>query len=204
MLLPLLVLGSLLALVTPLQAQTPAPRTPEQRRALYQQHRGDFDYLLGDWEFTAVSKQYGTFGGRWSAVRLAEGAQVYDEYRILGDSGTTLYVTTTLRVYNSALDRWELVSMDQGSGLQNIGTGHLIGGEMHIEQRFGVGTATPSLWRIRYYNISPDHFLWSADRSTDDGHTWTTGFQTIEARRIGPPRTMPPFTAFGPGAAAAR
>jgi hypothetical protein len=90
-----------------------------------------------------------------------------------------------------------LVSMDEGSGLQNAGTGHLTGGEMHIEQRFGVGTATPSPWRIRYYDIGPDHFSWSADRSTDDGRTWTAAFQTIEARRIGPPRTVPPLTPSG-------
>ncbi len=197
----LLVAGSLLALVSPLRAQTAAPRTPDERRALYQQHQGDFDYLLGDWEFTAVSKQYGTFGGRWSAVRLAVGGHVYDEYRILGDSGSTIYATTTLRVYNSALDRWELVSMDEGSGLVDAGTGQLVGGEMHIEQRFGVGGPSPSLWRIRYYDIGPDHFSWSADRSTDDGRTWTPNFQTIEAHRIGPARTMPPLTPPVPGAA---
>jgi len=197
----LLLAGSVLALVTPLRAQSAAPRTPAERRALYEQHKGDFDYLLGDWEFTAVSRQYGTFGGRWSAVRLAVGGHVYDEYRILGDSGSTIYVTTTLRVYNSALDRWELVSLDQGSGLVDAGTGRLAGGEMHIEQRFGVGGPTPSLWRIRYYNIGPDHFSWNADRSTDEGHTWTQNFQTIEAHRIGPARTMPPLTPPAAGAA---
>ena len=28
---------------------------------------------------------------------------------------------------------------------------------------------------------------------TDDGRTWTTNFQTIEARRIGPPRSLGPL-----------
>jgi len=51
----------------------------------------------------------------------------------------------------------------------------------------------PSLWRIRYYDIRPERFSWSADRSTDDGRTWTTSFQTIEARRIGPARTLGPL-----------
>jgi hypothetical protein len=193
MLLRVMLLGSILVVAQRLPAQTAAQRTPEERRALYQAHQGDFDYLLGDWEFTAVSRQYGTFRGYWSAVRLAEGAQVYDEYRIVGDSGETYYLTATMRVYNSGLDQWELVSMEPGTGLQNAGTGHKVGPEMHIEQRFGIGTATPSLWRIRYYDIGPDHFSWTADRSTDDGRTWTTGFQQIEARRIGPPRTLGPL-----------
>ena len=53
---------------------------------------------------------------------------------------------------------------------------------------------TPSVWRIRYYNIRPDGFSWAADRSTDDGRTWVKDYQTLEARRIGPARSLPPLT----------
>src|SRR6266496_2648046 len=154
--------------------------------------RADFAYLLGDWAFTAANQQYGAMRGFWSAVRLDDG-QVLDEYRIVGDSGQTYYVTKTLRAYNAVLDRWELVSTEGGTGLQNVGTGQRVGSEMHIEQKFGVMSPQPSLWRIRYYDIRPDRFSWSADRSTDDGRTWTTSFQTIEARRIGPPRSLGPL-----------
>jgi len=63
----------------PLSAQTAVPRTPEQLRASTEAHADDFDYLLGDWEFTAQSRQYGAMRGYWSAVRLTEGAQVLDE-----------------------------------------------------------------------------------------------------------------------------
>jgi hypothetical protein len=183
--------AALVAMAAPLSAQARAHRTPEQIKASYDAHQGDFDYLLGDWEFTATSRQYGTFGGHWSAVRLAEGAAILDEYRVLDDSGGTIVATTTLRAYNATLDRWELLSMAGANGLQDVGTGHMVGGEMHIEQRFGVMSATPSLWRIRYHDIGPDHFLWNADRSTDNGRTWVKNFQTIEARRIGPPRHLP-------------
>ena len=31
--------------------------------ARFEQHKGDFDYLLGDWQFTADSKDYGKYGG---------------------------------------------------------------------------------------------------------------------------------------------
>ena len=153
----------------------------------------DFDYLLGDWSFTAVSKQWGKFHGVWSAVKVSDGV-VLDEYRITGDDGETFYVTTTLRSFNKTLDQWELVGTDGGSGLQNSGTGKRAGNEVHIEQRFGFGTKEPSVWRIRYHDIEPDRFLWAADRSTDGGKTWTKDFQMIEARRIGPARTLPPLT----------
>jgi hypothetical protein len=174
---------------TAASAQVADNRTPEQMQASYEAHKGDFDYLLGDWEFTAVSREYGNFRGYWSAVRLDEG-QILDEYRVVGDKGETYHVTSSLRNYNKFLDRWELVGADAGGGLQDVGTAQRVGAEMHIEQRFGVTTGKPSIWRIRYYNIQQDQFSWIADRSTDGGKTWQARHQTIEARRIGPPRSI--------------
>ena len=183
------------AVMVPLGAEVSAQesgRTEEQMKASFEAHKGDFDYLLGDWEFTATSQQYGRFRGYWSAVHLDEG-QVLDEYRVVGDAGETYYVTTTLRNYNSAADRWELIGADAGTGLQDFGTAQRDGGEVRIEQRFGVARSNPSTWRIRYHNIRPDGFSWTADRSNDDGKTWIKEFQQIEARRIGPPRSLGPL-----------
>jgi hypothetical protein len=126
-------------------------------------------------------------------LRLATG-QILDEFRIVGDNDETYYVTTTLRAYNAARDRWELVGMDGAGGLQDVGTGHRKGDEVHIEQNFGVAAGNVSTLRIRYFNIQKDRFSWKADRSNDGGKTWITGDQTIEARRIGPPRSLPPLT----------
>jgi hypothetical protein len=105
-------------------------------------------------------------------VKLADG-QILDEYRVVGDGDgdETYYVTTTLRNYSRHHDRWDLVGADAGSGLGDFGTARRAGREMHIEQRFGVGTPAPSLWRIRYYDIGSDSSSWSADRSNDDGKT---------------------------------
>lgn len=182
-----------LAVVFALSAQTTGQRTREQMKASYDAHQGDFDYLLGDWAFTSVSHEFGKGRGYWSAVRLAEGAQVLDEYRVVGDSGQTYYASSTLRAYNAVLDQWELVSAETGTGLQNVGTGHRVGAEMHLEQKFGVMSPTPSIWRIRYYDIQPDRFSWAGDRSTDGGKTWDTDFLRIEARRIGPARSLGPL-----------
>lgn len=177
----------------PLCAQTHPNRTPEQIKLSYESHKGDFDYLLGDWEFTAESQMYGKFRGYWSAVRI-EGDQVLDEYRVVGDDGETIYFTTTVRAYNASADRWELIGMDHGGGLQDFGTAQRVGSEMHIEQKFGVASRNPATMRIRYYNIQPDRFSWAADRSTDGGKTWAKNFQQIEARRIGPARSLGSLT----------
>src|SRR5438105_497312 len=83
-----------------ISAQTAPKKTPEQLQALFNQHKGDFDYLLGDWQFVANNKQFGKSNGRWSAVKTATG-QLLDEYRLVDDKGATFYVTATIRNYNA-------------------------------------------------------------------------------------------------------
>ena len=183
-----LLIGALL--VAQLGAQTPAKKkTGKELQASFDAHKADFDYLLGEWEFTTLSKEHGPAKGFWTAVRLVTG-QILDEFRIVGDNRETWYVTSTLRSYNAGLDRWELVGMVEGGGLQDVGTAQRVGGEVHIEQKFGVATGNTSILRIRYYNIQPDRFSWTADRSTDSGKTWTKDSQKIEAHRIGPARSL--------------
>ena len=179
--------------VTLLAAQTPPKKkTGKELQAAFDAHKGDFDYLLGEWEFTTVSKSRGQAKGFWTAVRLATG-QILDEFRIVGDNRETWYVTSTLRSYNAGLDRWELVGMVEGGGLQDVGTGQRTGDEVHIEQKFGVATGNTAILRIRYYNIQPDRFSWTADRSTDGGNTWSKDDQKIEAHRIGAARSLGAF-----------
>ena len=181
---------AVLMAATPLLAQKVPKRTEEQMKALYEEHVKDFDYLIGDWSFTSVSKEYGKGRGFWTAVRMAAGPEILDEYRVVGDSGETWYASSTFRAYNAMLDQWELISVDQGRGLHDFGTAHRVGKEMHIEQTFGSMSPQPFLWRIRYYNIQPDRFSWTADRSPDGGKTWQKEYLQIEARRIGPARSL--------------
>src|SRR2546425_8092270 len=149
------VLVAMVALAPALSAQATGQRTREQIRASYDAHQGDFDYLLGDWEFSSVSREFGKGRGYWSAVRLAEGAQVLDEYRVVGDSGETYYVTNTLRAYNAVLDQWELVSTEGGTGLQNIGTGHRIGAEMHTDEKQALAYSVSPPLPVNQNDIGP-------------------------------------------------
>ena len=187
-----ILLAALAAMIaaTPGLAQKVPQRTEAQLKALYDEHVKDFDYLLGDWSFTSVSKEYGKGRGFWTAVRMAAGPEILDEYRVVGDSGETWYASSTFRAYNAMLDQWELISVDQGRGLHDFGTAHRVGKEMHIEQTFGSMSPQPFRWRIRYYNIQPDRFSWTADRSPDGGKTWQKEYLQIEARRIGPARSL--------------
>ena len=190
----LLVLAVVVSIVPAMYSQSQVQRTRDEMRASYVAHQADCDYLLGVWEFTGVSQEFGGFHGFWSAVRLP-GGQILDKYRIVDDKGQPTRVTTTLRAYNAGVDRWELVGMDSGGGLQNTGTGKRVGSEMQIEQKFGVANGNPFTLQIRYFDIQPDHFFWTADRTTDNGKTWTRNLQQLEAHRIGPPRSIELFFA---------
>lgn len=173
------------------QSKTDAVKAPPDA------HAADFDYLLGDWEFSGVNVQYGKLHGYWSVARLNNPRQIVDEYRVVGPKGEIYYSTTTLRSFNDRLDEWELVSMEDGSGLQNVGTGRKEGSEMHITQKFMGPNGSFSTLRIRYFDIGADNFRWTADRSSDDGKTWTKNFQTLEVKRIGPARILPSLIQAG-------
>ena len=174
-----------LALCAPAFAQSDADKQREQRQALIEKHKGDFDYLLGDWEFDAENGDYGKFRGYWSAVRLP-GGQILDEYRVVGDQDETYYVTTTIRAYNAKLDRWELIGTGDGNGLQDFGTAQRDGDGVRIEQRFGVSGLYPSFWKIRYSNLRPDAFTWRAERSPDGGASWILQVEFLARRETGP------------------
>src|SRR2546430_17601368 len=98
-----------MAIASLLSAQASGRRTKEQIKASYEAHQGDFDYLLGDWAFTSVSREFGTGRGYWSAVRLAESAPILDENRVVGASGQTYYASSTFRADNALLEKWEPV-----------------------------------------------------------------------------------------------
>jgi hypothetical protein len=83
--------------------------------------------------------------------------------------------------------------MDEGNGLNDVGTAQRVGSEMHIEQKFGVMGPNPTIRKIRYYDIRPDRFSWTSDLSRDDGKTWIKNELQIEARRIGPARHLGPL-----------
>ena len=160
--------------------------------AAYEAHHQEFDYLLGDWEF-AGTRQWNNavvpIRGFWSANRSADGALVTDEFRMVDEGGRTLYVSTTLRVYNPVTERWNLIGVEPRAGIPQLGTAWKEGNDIRIDQTFSGQDGVSRLWRIRYYNIQGDRFSWRADISSDGGKTWAENQMTMEGRRTGPARS---------------
>jgi hypothetical protein len=162
------------------------PTSQEEVRRLVEAHHREFDYLLGDWEFTGMRQRADRrvkIQGYWSFNRSPDGPIVTDEFRMVDDSGRTVYVSTTVRAYSPVQQRWNLVGIEPGLGVLQLGTAWKEGDDMRIDQKFG-----NSLWRIRYHAIRADRFSWRADISDDGGTTWKENMMTMEGRRTGPAR----------------
>ena len=141
-----------------------------------------FDFLIGAWDIVSEPNIPGVperVRGRWTAQKSADGYMVVDEYRVFDDSGATVYLGETYRVFNPSTKHWEFRFVEPFSGTWHEGTGVRDGKEMHLTQGTPGGG---SLTKIRYYDIRPDGFSWISERSRDGGKTWTKGAR-IEATR---------------------
>ena len=65
-------------------------------------------------------------------MRLVEGEEVVDDYRVVREHGETYEPSQTISSFNAVLDEWELISVDKDKGLHDFGTGGREGGERKL------------------------------------------------------------------------
>jgi hypothetical protein len=147
----------------------------------------DFDFLVGDWEVRLESAG-ATTRAYWSGWRL-RGGELVDEFRRVDSSNRTVSSVVTMRAYNAALARWDLVSATGVQGLANTGTAQRIGAEILVDQRVA-GADGPELRRTRIFEIGRFGFSLTSDRSLDDGHEWQRDVERGHATRTGPPHPV--------------
>jgi hypothetical protein len=148
----------------------------------------DFDFLDGKWNIRFQSRKSATefkpaSAGTWSAHRTHDGLVIEDEFSLINPTNGSRSLTLTYRVYNKARKTWEIagVSAKEGSPWAP-GVSWSDGRDRFVVQTYGTGPDA-LITRIRYYNVTADHFLWRADGSTDGGKTWIRDFWKIEANR---------------------
>lgn len=149
----------------------------------------DFDFLDGKWTIRFQARKSPTEfnparAGTWSARRIQNGLVIEDEFSLINPSDGSRSLTLTYRVYNQARKTWEIagVSAKQGSPWAPGVSWSDARGDRYVVQTYGTGEGA-LITRIRYYQVTPNHFLWRADGSTDGGKTWIRDFWKIEADR---------------------
>jgi hypothetical protein len=111
---------------------------------------------------------------------------IEDRFSTINPNDGSRSFTLTYRVYDQAKKTWEIAGTNakQGSpwapGTSWTGTN----GDRFVVQTYGTGSNS-LITRIRYYQVTPTHFLWRADGSVDGGKTWIRDYWKIEAQRSG-------------------
>jgi hypothetical protein len=146
---------------------------------------GDYDSLIGMWEFTFQGRQPdGSFGipfkGHWTFEKKGEGGIIEDHWR--PDNPTTAMASSlyTYRVFDPEEKVWRLIGANSHGG-------NLIPGRTWADAdgRSGIEWYGNVLVRFRYFALTPNRFLWRQDQSRDGGKTWILDTGMMEARRIG-------------------
>jgi hypothetical protein len=109
---------------------------------------------------------------------------IEDEFSLINPSNGNRSLTLTYRVYNKQRKTWEIAgtSAKNGSPWAPGVSWADSKGDRFVVQTYGTGEGA-LITRIRYYQVTKDHFLWRADGSQDGGKTWIRDFWKIEADR---------------------
>ncbi len=151
----------------------------------------DFDFLEGKWEIVYNNSAPGippNVPGSWVATKQADGRVLYDEFRLFGPSGESVFLCATFRVFDHVRQQWDmryvgLTIPGPGEGERRVANWAELaawreGSTIRVDQHGG-----QSWLRITYSDIAKDHFRWKADVSNDGGKTWTADQIRIEAKR---------------------
>lgn len=148
----------------------------------------DWDFLVGKWTFRYQPRdqETGAYGpvqtGTWVGAKHQNGSIFEDDFEVATGSGPS--TTVTFRVFDPASKRWGIEGVAVKRGVWQPGTAWAdANGRYLVQDNPARGTRV----RIRYYSITPDHFLWRADGSRDGGKTWMRDVMLIEATRAPSP-----------------
>ena len=192
----LCVISAALAFAAPLTAQVRDVPTPDTLGANFKHDSlgtstpTDFDFLDGKWNIrfqgrkNSSSREFSPAQeGTWSAHRTHDGLVIEDEFSLYNPANGNRSLTLTYRVYNPQRKTWEIAGTSAKNGNPWApGVCWSDGKDRYVVQTYGTGE-NALITRIRYYQITKDHFLWRADGSQDGGKTWIRDFWKIEADR---------------------
>jgi hypothetical protein len=191
----LCVFSAALVFAAPLRAQVRDVPTPDTLGANFKHDSigtstpTDFDFLDGKWNIRFQARKSATEfnpaqAGTWSAHRTHDGLVIEDEFSLINASNGSRSLTLTYRVYNKQRKTWEIAgtSAKNGSPWAPGVSWADANGDRYVVQTYGSGEGA-LITRIRYYQVTKDHFLWRADGSEDGGKTWIRDFWKIEADR---------------------
>ncbi len=149
-----------------------------------------FAFLIGKWNCGVTLKQEDGSSSQlqatWEGRYILDGYVIADEYKMFDASGNLLMLGMNYRAYNSETNSWNMKWLKALSGTwlelgpQKLGGVNISDSSIIFKAEFKPG----ELHRIKFSNISEEHFTWSVDISTDNGQTWKDSVMNIQANRV--------------------
>ena len=150
-----------------------------------------YGWLVGSWDLEVF--HYGTTDLRSQSINgevhfawVLEGRAIQDVWIMpsvnnrtpQSDRANNMY-GTTLRVWDSANQNWQIRWIDPVSGREDRQTGRRVGNEI---VQIGVRTdGIPTRWR--FTEVTPDSFHWIGEALDPDGKTWRREGEFVAKRR---------------------
>ncbi|HMB91622.1 MAG TPA: putative glycolipid-binding domain-containing protein [Rhodothermales bacterium] len=147
--------------------------------------------LLGSWVVEVVDYEQGgaRYGhGEWHFARVLEGRAVQDAWIVPPRSQRTEPLGpgnrygSSLRVYDAARGRWEVIWVNPVSGAIDRLVARREGADIIHEG----GDTSGNQFRWTFTDITPESFRWMGEASADEGRTWQLEAE-FHARRLPAP-----------------
>jgi hypothetical protein len=148
-----------------------------------------FAFLIGSWRCDARLKgedgSWEPLEASWVGRYVLDGYAIMDEFRMTRPTGELLVLGANLRAYDVKNEAWTLKWLNALDGTWvDLGPEELGGVQIDghsISYAFEEPVGPHALTRATYLDISPNHFTWRGERSSD-GKAWEE-FLVIEAHR---------------------
>ena len=140
--------------------------------ALAKEYR-QFDYWLGEWDVEIGGQR----AGRSSIQLILDDCVVFENFWIVNGS----YSGKSFSIWNATEKRWEQQYVDT-TGASRFWIGSLEGDQLVFVPR-GSGPTPGTIRRMSYIKEGPDRVQQLIEISTDNGKTWSNGFDGLYLRR---------------------
>jgi tetratricopeptide (TPR) repeat protein len=148
-------------------APTPCMDAPENHK---------FDFWIGEWD---VTTQGGARVGRSSIQQVSGGCALLENWT--GNRGDT---GKSLNAFNPSTNQWQQYYVGQGGGVAEFDSSEWVGASIVFKTTPGRAPAGGSaMGRLTFTPMANGVVRQHAERSTDEGKTWTTTYDFYYHRR---------------------
>lgn len=139
-----------------------------------------FDFWIGEWD---VFNLKGQKSGDSKIELILDSCIILENWTSTSVINGRRYAGKSYNTYNAGNNKWQQYWVDNYGGVTEYFNGHYESGKMILEtENIRQKDGTYKIWKMTFFNLSPDKVRQFGESSTDAGKTWKTDFD-LEYRR---------------------